>query len=262
MSVHIESAGRGRPLVLLHGLGMHSGVWMPLLPRLVERYRVHSVDLPGHGHSPPVAPYSIALLAREVAAAVAALPDVVGAPPVVLGWSVGGLVAMEWARTRPDSMLGLVLSSSTACFVQRPDWPHAMAATTLAQFGDEFAASYRRTLLRFLTLQARGSEQGRAALAQLHDHLLDRGEPAPATLRAAFGLLAITDMRDAVHAIALPSLVLGGDRDTLVPSAALRWLANALPNATLDIVADAAHTPFLSHPDAFVAALDRFCDDN
>ena len=159
---------------------------MPLLPRLVERYRVHSVDLPGHGHSPPIAPYSIALLAHEVAAAVAALPDVAGAPPVVLGWSMGGLVAMEWARTRPDSMLGLVLSSSTACFVQRPDWPHAMAATTLAQFGDEFAASYRRTLLRFLTLQARGSEQGRAALAQLHDHLLDRGEPAPATLRAAF----------------------------------------------------------------------------
>ena len=262
MNVHIESAGRGRPLVLLHGLGMHSGVWVPLLPRLVERYRVHSVDLPGHGRSPPITPYSIHLLAVDIAAAVAALPDVADAPPVVLGWSLGGLLAMEWARICPGSVRALVLTASTACFVRRPDWPHAMASTTLTQFGDEFAVSYRRTLLRFLTLQAQGSEQGRAALAQLRGHLFDRGEPAAATLRAAFGLLARTDMRDAVRTITLPSLVLGGDRDTLVPSAALRWLANALPNATLAIVGDAGHTPFLSHPDAFMAALDRFCDDN
>ena len=80
-------------------------------------------------------------------------------------------------------------------------------------------------------------------------------------LREALGLLATTDMRDAVGAIEAPALVLGGDRDTLVPSDALRWLAAALPHATLVLVPGAAHAPFLSHPEAFVAALDRFCDD-
>jgi len=260
-SVHIESAGRGPALVLLHGWAMHSGVWLPLLPRLTERYRVHRVDLPGHGYSSSVVPYAIGTLADEVAQAVAALPDLAEAPPIVLGWSLGGQVALEWARTRPGSVRALVLTASTACFVQRLDWPHAMTPTTLAQFGDEFAASYRRTLLRFLTLQVQGSAHGRAALAQLRGHLFDRGEPDPATLREALALLATTDMRAVVGAVATPTLVTGGDRDTLVPSDALRWLAGALPRATLEIIPGAAHAPFLSHPDTFVTALERFCDD-
>ena len=58
--------GRGPPLVLLHGWAMHSGLWAPLLPRLAERYRVHPVDLPGHGHSAPVAPYTLDAVAAAV----------------------------------------------------------------------------------------------------------------------------------------------------------------------------------------------------
>jgi pimeloyl-[acyl-carrier protein] methyl ester esterase len=261
VSVHIESVGRGRPLILLHGWAMHSGVWLPLLPRLVDRYRVHCVDLPGHGHSAAVAPYDVGALAGAVAAAVCALPDVGGTAPVVLGWSLGGLVALEWTRAQPDSVRALALTAASPCFVQRPDWPHAMSPVTLAQFGDEFAASYRRTLLRFLTLQVQGSEDGRAALASLRTHLFDRGEPEPETLRDALSLLATTDVRGAIPSIAIPALVIGGDRDTLVPSDALRWLAAALPRATLALMPGAAHAPFLSHPHAFVAALDRFCDE-
>jgi len=261
VSVHIESVGRGPPLVLLHGWAMHSGVWLPLLPRLVERYRVHCVDLPGHGYSAPLARYDVAALAGAVAAAVSALPDVGRTAPVVLGWSLGGLVALEWGRILPAGVRALALTAASPCFVQRPDWPHAMAPVTLAQFGDEFAASYRRTLLRFLTLQVQGSEHGHAALASLRTHLFDRGEPERETLRAALALLATTDMRAVVSTIEIPALVVGGDRDTLVPSAALRWLAAALPRARLALVPGAAHAPFLSHPHAFVAALDRFSDE-
>jgi pimeloyl-[acyl-carrier protein] methyl ester esterase len=260
LSLHIESAGRGRPLVLLHGWAMHSGVWLPLLPRLLDRYRVHRIDLPGHGYSSSVAPFDVAALADAVAAAVSVLPDVAVTAPVVMGWSLGGLVALEWARVRPAHLRALLLVAATACFVQRADWPHAMAPATLAQFGDEFAASYRRTLLRFLTLQVQGSDHGRAALASLRNHLFDRGEPDPQTLHAGLALLAATDLRGAVAGIEAPTLVIGGDRDTLVPSDSLRWLAATLPRATLALIPGAAHAPFLSHPDDFVVALNRFCD--
>ena len=261
LSVHIESAGRGRPLVLLHGWAMHSGLWLPLLPRLIDRYRVHSVDLPGHGYSSSVAPFDVATLANDVAATVSELPDVAVTAPVVLGWSLGGLVALEWARARPGTMRALVLVAATACFVQRPDWPHAMAPATLVQFGDELAASYRRTLLRFLTLQVQSSDHGLAALALLRNHLFDRGEPDRETLRAGLALLAATDLRGAIAGIEVPTLVIGGDRDTLVPSDSLRWLAASLPHATLALIPGAAHAPFLSHPKDFVVALNRFCDD-
>ena len=167
---------------------------------------------------------------------------------------------MEWARTRPDSMLGLVLSSSTACFVQRPDWPHAMAATTLAQFGDEFAASYPRTLLRFLTLQARGSEQGRAASRNCTTTCSTAASPhqphcvpRSVCLRSPTCAMLYTPSpcrRSFWAAIAIH-----------VPSAALRWLADALPNATLDIVADAAHTRFAYIP-TLRDGTRPVCDDN
>ena len=89
MSVHVESVGRGRPLVLLHGWGMHSGLWSPLLPWLIESYRLHLVDLPGHGYSdalvtPP--PLSLRRVVEAVELAMAETP----APLMILGWSLGG----------------------------------------------------------------------------------------------------------------------------------------------------------------------------
>ncbi len=262
MNVHIESAGRGPPLVLLHGWAMHAGLWQPVLPRLIRRFRVHNVDLPGHGLSPAMTPYTLAALVGAVASAVEALPDARGAPLTLLGWSLGGLVALEWARTRPPTVSALVLVATTPCFVQRDDWPHAMAAATLDRFGDELVASYRLTLQRFLTLQIQGSEHSRVALAQMRTTLFARGEPAPAALRAALALLAATDLRDSVAAVAQPSLVIAGDRDALTPPAASRWLAGALPQATLAPIAGAGHAPFLSHSEAFLAALERFADEH
>ena len=257
MSVHVESVGRGRPLVMLHGWGMHSGLWFPLLPRLIERYRLQLVDLPGHGYSdalvtPP--PLSLRRVVEAVELAIAETP----APLMILGWSLGGQVALEWARLRPERVGALVLMSTTPSFVQRPDWPHAMAATTLRQFGDELRVGYRQTLQRFVTLQVQGSEHARDTLGSLRTHLFARGEPSPQALRDSLELLASSDLRSGISAISQPALVIAGDRDTLTPVAAGRFLASALPHASLVVIHGAAHTPFLSHPQAVIAALDAF----
>lgn len=261
MSVHVESAGRGRPLVMLHGWGMHSGLWSPLLPRLIERYRMHLVDLPDHGHSdalvtPP--PLSLSRVVEAVELAIAETP----APLMILGWSLGGQVALEWARLRPARIGALVLMSTTPSFIQRPDWPHAMAEATLRQFGDELTVAYRPTLKRFVTLQVQGSEHARDALASLRSQLFARGEPSPQALRDSLELLVSNDLRSGIGAISQPALVIAGERDTLAPVAAARWLADALPQASLLVIPGAAHAPFLSHPDALVAALDAFADAN
>ena len=113
---------------------------------------------------------------------------------------------------------------------------------------------------RFLALQVHGSEHGRAVLAALRDQLFARGEPSRAALSATLGLLATTDLRTEVAGIAQRALVIAGGRDTLAWPAAGRWLAAALPDATYDEVAGAAHAPFLSHPDAVRAALAAFLD--
>jgi pimeloyl-[acyl-carrier protein] methyl ester esterase len=251
----IETAGAGPPIVLLHGWALHAGAWGPLVARLARRHRVHAVDLPGHGHSAPVSPFSLDAIVRALDAA---FPD---APPVtVLGWSLGGQVALRWARLNPERVARLVLVCTTPRFVAGPDWPHAMAAETLHRFGDELRVAWKLTIQRFLALQVHGSEHGRVALAQLRHDLFARGEPSPQMLADALCAMEATDLRADAAAIRQPALVISGERDMLTPPGAGRWLGEHLANARHACIDGAAHAPFLSHPDAFFAAMEEFVD--
>lgn len=254
--VHVEADGAGPPLVLLHGFAMHGGLFAPLLPALTARFRVHVVDLPGHGWSAPLPTPDLASIVAAVDAATAAI----GEPAVVVGWSLGGQVAMQWALARPDRIARLVLVATTPSFVTRDNWRSALAAETLARFGDELGVAYRLTLLRFLTLQMQGSDDGHRTLAALRAGLFQRGDPSPQALAATLALMTATDLRSSLGAIATPALVVAGARDTLVPLAATQALAAALPHATHTAIAGAAHAPFLSHPAQFLAALAAFVD--
>ena len=91
----------------------------------IDDYRVTVVDLPGHGYSRGFGVgLTLPVLAETVAAAVPA-------PAVWVGWSLGGLIAQQVALTMPERVSRLALVNSTACFTQRPDWPHAVALPVL-----------------------------------------------------------------------------------------------------------------------------------
>jgi pimeloyl-[acyl-carrier protein] methyl ester esterase len=255
-TLHVESAGAGPPLVLLHGWAMHGGLFAPLVPLLAQRHRVHVVDLPGHGHSAAVEPYTLDAIVARLDAAFARETQAIA----VLGWSFGATAALRWARVSPARVARLVLVGATPRFVASADWAPAMASAALARFGDELRVAYRLTLQRFLTLQVQGSAEGRATLSALRGALFARGEPTPAVLAAALAVLAETDLRDDVRAIGAPALVVTGSRDALTPPAAGAWLAGALPRARLVAIENAAHAPFLSHRPQFGAAVTEFLD--
>ena len=251
----VETTGAGPPIALLHGWALHAGAWGPLVPRLAQRHRVHAVDLPGHGHSAPVSPFSLDAVVRLLDAAFSGTPSL-----TVMGWSLGGQVALRWARLRPARVARLVLVCTTPRFVAGPDWPHAMAAETLRRFGDELRVAWKLTVQRFLALQVHGSEHGRAALALLRHDLYARGEPSPQMLSEALSTMETTDLRADAAEIAQPALVIAGERDMLTPPGAGRWLGENMPNARFVCIDGAAHAPFLSHPHAFFAAVEDFID--
>jgi pimeloyl-[acyl-carrier protein] methyl ester esterase len=254
--LHVETAGIGPPLVLLHGWAMHSGIWGPLVGRLARRFRVHAVDLPGHGHSALAGPFT---LDGAWTAVSASIPGDAG-PLSVVGWSLGGLVAMRWAHAESTRLSRLALVATSPRFTAAADWPHAAARETLARFGDELQVAWKLTIQRFLSLQLQGSEHGRATLAALRQQVFARGEPSAEALFGALETLATADLRTEVASIAQPALVVSGSRDTLAFPEAGRWLAGRLPDGRFAPIDGAAHVPFLSHPDAFAAALDPFLD--
>ena len=123
--LHVETLGRGPPLVLLHGWAMHSGVFQPLVDALAAHFECWLVDLPGHGRSDAFLP-----LEREsvTEALLAQVPNAFW-----LGWSLGGLIALEAALRAPQRVRGLIEIASSPRFVRGPDWPFAVDAAVFTK---------------------------------------------------------------------------------------------------------------------------------
>ncbi len=251
MSLHVEVTGSGAPLVLLHGWGMHGDVWGDVAQKLAKNFQVHSVDLPGCGASTALSETKLDTLVQALAAHF-------DEPLTVCGWSLGGQIALHWAAREPEQVRRLILVSSTPCFAERSDWQHGMAREVLEKFGAELEQNHAATLRRFISLQLRGSENERELLARLREKLFSRGEPNMAALRAGLDILRDDDFRGELKNIRQPTLVIAGERDKLTPPQASHYMAQAMPSARLFEIQGAAHAPFLSHPEIFVAAINDF----
>ncbi|MGQ9685427.1 MAG: pimeloyl-ACP methyl ester esterase BioH [Thiobacillaceae bacterium] len=243
-------SARTPPLVFLHGWGLHGDIWADVLAR-VDYMPCLAPDLPGYGTSPMVTPYTAETLADSLAGAM---------PPecVVVGWSLGGMVALAWAARRTEQVKALVLVGSTPVFVNRDDWTLGLKPEVLDGFARDLVQDYRATLMRFLALQARGGEAARTVIGRMRALLFKRGEPDYAVLAAGLELLRLTDLRPQVAAVRCPTLIVHGGHDTLCPHTAGRWLAEHLPHARLALNARAAHAPFLSHPEWFATTMATF----
>jgi len=241
MSLHVELRGQGPDLVLLHGWALHGGMWGPWLDELAPHARLHLLDLPGHGHSPWSDDLKgLSGLARSVR------PHV---PPgaTLLGWSLGGMIALELARQDPGLADALVLVATTPKFVIGDDWKYGMQGAVLDEFARGLAGDHLGTLRNFLALQTRGDERSLETLRLLRRSLEAHGPPDPRALAAGLEILRSADLRDALPRIALPTLVIAGDHDRLTPPGAGRSLAGALPQARYLEIPRSGHAPFLSH---------------
>jgi pimeloyl-[acyl-carrier protein] methyl ester esterase len=133
-----------------------------------------------------------------------------------------------------------------------------MANVVLEKFASELEANHAATLRRFIALQLRGSENERELLMVLRERLFSRGEPDMTALRGGLNILRDADQRAELPGIKQPTLVIAGERDKLTPPEASRYMAQAIATARLVEVAGAAHAPFLSHPEIFVAHVSGF----
>ena len=253
-SLYVDVVGKGPPLVLLHGWAMHGGIFAPLVERLRDRYTLHVVDLPGHGNSRDCdVPLQLQSCVDAVAAVVPAAPW--------CGWSLGGLIALHAAATRPARVPALAMLCASPRFVRGDDWKYGVSAEIFRDFATGLRNDYRGTLDRFIALEAFGSDHAREEIRELRAEVLARGEPDPAVLADGLELLERTDLRPLLPELAVPSLWVAGRRDRLVDPRAMQAAAVLAPNAAMHVVEHAGHAPFLTHAADVGLALDTFLRD-
>ncbi|MCG5534629.1 pimeloyl-ACP methyl ester esterase BioH [Ectothiorhodospira mobilis] len=254
-SLETVSRGTGPAVALIHGWGLSAGVWEETAADLARDFRVDCVDLPGHGRAAREGRLGdLDTLADRLAATL---------PPqgaALVGWSLGGLVALQTAVRHPDRVRRVVLVAATPRFVQAPDWPHAMRRPVLDAFAQGLARDFRATLNRFLALQFHGVEGAPAAVRALRARLA-AAPPAPAALEEGLALLRESDLRAALAGLACPVHALLGGYDTLVPAAVGAELKVLRPGMDVRVMPRAGHAPFLSHGERFASELRSLLHD-
>lgn len=257
------------PLALLHGWGLNSRVWDALRAVLDSRSDAKAgaksgasdatatlaLDLPGHG----TAPWSAHL--ASFAAQAEWVAEQLPARCVLLGWSLGGQIALRLAALYPQRVDRLILVAATPRFTASADWPHGLPVATLEQFAASLARDPRQTVTDFLELQVRGSADSHFVLTELRHAVFDHGLARPEALAAGLEILRTNDLRPELPRVRQKSLVIAGRYDRLTPPAASRELARLLPDARLHEFRRAGHAPFLSHAAAFVERLQAFLRD-
>ncbi len=274
-SRHMHPDPKARLLLMLHGWGLHGGIWEGLgapSPRGPEQdagYSYLTPDLPGHGHDhsygnsygnsygtgAEVDAYTLDALARHH-------EDRLARRTVLTGWSLGGMVALTLTRRRPERIAGLVLIGATPRFTTAPGWPHALDPAVLADFSTALENDAEATLRRFLALQSQGCPGARSLTRRLRALAEDAPPPRASALAGGLDILRSADLRDLLNEIHCPVLLIHGERDPVVPAAAARAMAARLADARLHLLPGAGHAPFLSHARHCHELIQAFCDEH
>ncbi|MBL4900011.1 MAG: pimeloyl-ACP methyl ester esterase BioH [Colwellia sp.] len=266
-STYLEPKQQAIPLILLHGWGLNSAIWQPMIANLpsefTDIFHVITIDLPGFGSNvnKKINPYSLANVCEHIT-------NIIEQPAIYLGWSLGGLVATEMALKHPEKVLALITVASSPRFVeQRTEkiiddqvvnqlvWS-GIKPQVLNAFHQQLQIDAKKTINGFLKLQAMGSPHVRQDIKQISQLVFQYDMAKKNTLDESLKLLEISDYRLKLKDIKQPFLRLYGSADSLVPKAIIEQVAKlSKQTSEQHIFIGASHAPFISHPDEFTEIL-------
>jgi non-heme chloroperoxidase len=265
--IHAVELGQGPPIVLVHGVTLSGAVWVRQFAALSDRHRVIAIDQRGHG--PSVAGgdgYSFDRLALDV---LDVLDDLAVRDAVLVGHSMGGMVSLTAALADPDRMAkhvaGLVLVGTTAGPITGvPLWPVVTGGMTALTHRTLASAEQRgrglvpgEDLASWSTRVAFGSRPTPLDLELTRSLISAMSPSAMADLLVS---LVGFDVRARLGEIRLPTRVVVGSRDLLLPPFHARRLAAAIPHAVLQVLLGCGHMVMLERPDELNELLAQFSE--
>lgn len=256
MNINLKSTDQSKvkeqQIVLIHGWGMNRGVWQGIVEQLLLSIDLDilCLDLPGYAGSAKIeGENSLDEMAYLLEQQIDKSKEI-----VLIGWSLGGLVAIALANRLKLRVSSLVLLSSTPKFTQSSDWPCAVEQKIFNNFAKQLVNDYQKVIQRFIAITVMGSptaKQDRKNLIQALESIQAGTEQDKTVLEQGLNVLLETDYRQTLLDLKTPVFLVLGDRDTLVPLAAMETIAQAKQaknhQCSLITIHGAGHAPFISH---------------
>ncbi|MEU6676460.1 alpha/beta hydrolase [Streptomyces sp. NPDC046925] len=228
------------PIVFVHGTRFSAGQWSVQVAALRDEFPVVAVDLPGHGKRSDQ-PWSLTSATEIIDSAVQSLDR---GPALVVGHSLGGYAALEFARRRPEKLRGLILAGASASTRGWGAVPYRLVGRLVPRIPADRLARWNDRMLRRLyppevVGETIGSGYAFHTLPAAWDEVLGRFDA------------------DAMRCVQAPALILNGEKDTLFRSGEADF-ARAHPDARIELIPRARHLSNFDAPDAFTDAVRRF----
>ena len=227
------------PLVFFNGWGSNSGIWSGLIENLKQDFDLVAFDLPGVGENGHV---GFGDLAEFESILIEMLPE----KSVLIGWSLGGMLATRLALRFPERVVSLITLASNASFVATDNWPHAMKESRFAEFSQSFRADPSKCLASFIALQSLEDCNRKDVANQLKQSRLELDDKNLVAASKMLGFLKQIKNNASLDQIRQPQLHLFGEHDKLVPVASIHSFPN---KSAIKVIRGASHAPHVSLPE-------------
>jgi 3-oxoadipate enol-lactonase len=250
-----SDSGQGRPLLFVHGYPLNRQMWQPQLDGLADVARIITVDLRGHGDSPAIpGPYTMDLFAGDLVAFLDALgiTDTV----VLCGLSMGGYVAFAFYRSYAARLAGLILTATRAA-ADSPETRLARDQSAILAREKGVAAIVDGMLPRLLSPWTRAQKPELVILARR----IMLNTSIEGVLGDLEGLKNRVDSTPTLAQINLPTLLLPGAEDVIVPLKEAQAMQAGIRGAQLEVIPNAGHLPNLENTPTFNRAVRHFLQE-
>ncbi|MCK6456498.1 MAG: alpha/beta fold hydrolase [Phycisphaerae bacterium] len=248
--LHVDTAGDGEPVLFIHGFPLTGAMWHPTVERIADRWRCIVPDLRGHGRSSSSETVSIARFAEDLAALLDRLRE--WRPVVLVGLSLGGIIAFEFYRRYRDRVRALVLCNTRA----NPESPEGVERR------ETLAGAVRKTGSRAAAdamIEQLFAPAASAGLRATWHRIMCEQSPV-GVAATAMALAGRPDSYPTLPRIDCPTLVVAGEEDAITPPATLDEIHRGVRGSRLVVIPQAGHMPPVERPDAFASVLRRFLE--
>lgn len=253
MDLSLLRTGQGERVVFLHGWAGGKELWSKLISRL-ENFDCIAIDLPGHGDSPfPEKDTNFEKLSEYIFGNLKEF-----SPFHLVGWSQGGMVALQMAKIHPDWVQSLTLIGCCSRFLSTTGYSHGNSPGNLETIKKFWKKDQLKTLDWFRSQLVSKEERSNLTDRNTLQLFSKLKPPSKETGIYYLNLLGEVDLRNTLPSLEVPVIVIHGKKDKVIPFSAGEYLANNLKSAKMILLENTGHMPHITKPDEITNALKKF----